>query len=54
MSPKLEVEAHACAAIANSFGHIPYDLTEFWVSIRPFCLNMESAKKAVNLWHHTD
>ncbi|MFM7988144.1 MAG: hypothetical protein ACKPKO_53410, partial [Candidatus Fonsibacter sp.] len=36
MNPKLETEAHECAAIANSYGHIAYDLTEFWVSIKPF------------------
>ncbi|MFM7984829.1 MAG: hypothetical protein ACKPKO_36460, partial [Candidatus Fonsibacter sp.] len=35
MNPKLETEAHVCAAIANSYGHIAYDLTEFWVSINP-------------------
>ncbi|MFM7982210.1 MAG: hypothetical protein ACKPKO_23110, partial [Candidatus Fonsibacter sp.] len=35
-NPKLEVEAHACAAIANSYGHIAYDLTEFWVYIKTF------------------
>ncbi|MFM7978844.1 MAG: hypothetical protein ACKPKO_05965, partial [Candidatus Fonsibacter sp.] len=27
MNPRLEAEAHACAAIANSFGHISHDLS---------------------------
>ncbi|MFM7988660.1 MAG: hypothetical protein ACKPKO_56045, partial [Candidatus Fonsibacter sp.] len=38
MNPRLEVEAHACAAIANSFGHISYDLSEVWVSIKTLLL----------------
>ncbi|MFM7981401.1 MAG: hypothetical protein ACKPKO_19000, partial [Candidatus Fonsibacter sp.] len=50
MNPRLEAEAHACAAIANSYGHISFNLSEFWISIKPFCLNMESARKAV--LHH--
>ena len=29
MNHKLEPKAHACAAIANSYGHIAYDLSEF-------------------------
>jgi len=54
MDRRLGEEAHVCAALATAWGHITYDLSDFWESIRPFCLNMESDGKLVNLWHHTD
>ena len=54
MDKRLAEEAHACAVLATVWGHISYDLSEFWESIKPFCLNMESDSKPVNLWHHTD
>ncbi|MFM7982307.1 MAG: hypothetical protein ACKPKO_23605, partial [Candidatus Fonsibacter sp.] len=54
MDSRLDSDALACAAVANSFGIISYSLTDFWDKIRPFCLHMESEGRATNLWHHTD
>ncbi|MFM7986202.1 MAG: hypothetical protein ACKPKO_43505, partial [Candidatus Fonsibacter sp.] len=54
LDARLDSDASACAAIATSFGIVPYSLADFWDRIKPFCLNMESEGKATNLWHRTD
>ena len=33
---------------------MPYSLRDFWETIKPFCLGMESGGRSLNCWHHTD
>ena len=54
MDPMLDEEARMCAVTARSFGLIPYSLKDFWETIKPFCLGMESDGRSLNCWHHSD
>ena len=54
MDSTLDEEARTCAVIARNYGLIPYSLRDFWETIKPFCLGMESAGRSLNCWHHCD
>ena len=54
MDPTLDEEARTCAVTARNYGLIPYSLRDFWETIKPFCLGMESGGERVNPWHHAD
>ena len=53
MDPMLDEEARTCAVAARNFGLSPYSLKDFWATINPFCLGMESGGRSLNCSHHS-
>ena len=54
MGQRLEQESRVLASVARGYGIIAYCVLNFWDSIRPFCVGVESGGERVNLWHHAD